>query len=124
MKKSPNYRNNLHKLASLDADRQEVLTKLERDAIANFSGQLPELAAALGMLRMGDHMGWRVLLIIHNKRTIRKYENILGITVRELFPEEGPSAERSNGYHWAKKLGGYWKIVSGDTKIENRQEIS
>ncbi|ASJ70593.1 hypothetical protein [Granulosicoccus antarcticus] len=124
MSKNPKYRENLQSLAALDPKRAGELSAVEREAIANFSGQLPELSSALGMLHMGDHFGWRVLLIVHNKRTIRKYEEILGITVREFFPEAGPSAERSNGYSWALRLGGYWKIVSGDTKVENRQDIS
>ena len=124
MSKSPKYLENLKNLSPIDQERHQELNKIEREAIASFSGSLPELSSALGMLHMGDHFGWRVLLIIHNKRTIRKYEEILGVSIRELFPEEGPSANRSVGYRWAKKLGGYWKIVSGDTKVENRQEIS
>lgn len=123
MKKNPNYRKNLLKLAPLDEKRLDELNSVERKAIANFTGQLPELSSALGLLRMGDQLGWRVLLIIHNKRTIRKYEDILDIKIREFFPEKGPSAERSIGYCWTEKLGGYWKIVSGDVKIEDRKEI-
>ena len=73
---------------------------------------------------MGEHVGWCVLLIIHNKPTIRKYEEILNIEVREFFPKEGLSADRSVGYAWAKKIGGYWKIVSGDVKVESRRENS
>lgn len=48
------------------------------------------------MLR--GYVGWKVLVLVHIKRTIRKYEEILGIDVRELFAEEGPSAMRSIGY--------------------------
>ena len=123
MKKSPNYEKNLKNLASPTKKRFEEINQVQREAIANFRGQLPNLSSALGMLNMGDHFGWRVLLIIHNKRTIRKYEEILGIKVRDFFPEEGPSYERSIGYSWAKKLGGYWKIVSGDEKVKDRREI-
>ena len=124
MKKAPNYKKNVQMLAKPTKKRLDQLLLTEQEAIANFRGQLPELSSALGMLKMGDHFGWRVLLIIHNKRTIRKYEDILNIKVREFFPEEGPSADRSVGYSWAKKLGGYWKIVSGDQKVEDRRIIS
>jgi len=51
---------------------------------------------------MGEHVGQRILLIIHNKRTIRKYEEILNIEVREFCPVVGPGADRSVGYAWAK----------------------
>jgi len=114
MQQNPNFQKNLKKLANRTVDQAAELERIEKEAIAKFSGQLDQLNAALGMLRMGDHFGWRVLYIIHSKRTIRKYEEILGIKIRELFPEEGPSADRSIGYRIAKEFGNFWKAVSGD----------
>jgi hypothetical protein len=92
-------------------------------AIRNFAGDVDELEAALGMYLLGRHWGWRPLVIIHNKRTIRKYEEILGINIREEFEEEGPDAERPNGYRFAKKLSNFWKAVSGDEPVENRRTV-
>lgn len=111
------------KLANLTPEQKAQIEEIERNAIANFKGQFDELEMALGMLKIGHHVGWKVLVIIHNKRTIRKYEEILGIHIREFFPEEGPSSYRSNGYMLAKKLGNFWKAVSGDIKIENRRDF-
>jgi hypothetical protein len=62
-------------------------------------------------------------VIIHNKRTIRKYEEILGINIREEFPEEGPDCMRPNGYRAAKVVDNFWKAVSGDKRIEGRRII-
>ena len=118
------YELNSKRLYNRTLEEEAELARIERDAIARFSGQLDDLEAALGMLRLGHHMGWRVLVLIHNKRTIRKYEQILGITVREFFPSEGPSHERSVGYSIAKKVGNFWKAVSGAIKIEDRRLIS
>lgn len=56
---------------------------LANNALKRFSGTADELEKALGMLMLGDYVGWKVLIIIHNKRTIRKYEEVLGISVRE-----------------------------------------
>ena len=123
MKDNPNFEKNLLLLAVRESDRLSTLEDIEKNAIANFSGQYDQLTTALGMLRLGDHVGWRVLYILHSKRTIRKYEEILDIKVREFFPEEDPSASRSLGYKVAKKHENFWKIVSGDVKIENRREI-
>lgn len=122
--KNPHKNANLLKMPKRDLEREAELVRVEREAIANFSGQLDDLTAALGMLRMGDHFGWRVLVLIHNKRTIRKYEEILNIHVREFFPEEAAQSSRSTGYTVAKAIGNFWKAVSGDIKIENRREIS
>jgi hypothetical protein len=109
---------NLHRLAPYSQNRTEQLSDIERKAIARFTGQFDELEAAIGMLHLGDHVGWKPLVLIHNKRTIRKYEEILGIEVREFFQPEGPSVERSLGYKIAKKIGNFWKAVSGDIKDE------
>lgn len=118
------YEFNKERLFNRTLEQEAELIRVEREAIARFSGDITELEAALGVLRVGHHFGWRVLVLIHNKRTLRKYEQILGITVREFFPAEGPSHERSVGYGWAKKIGNFWKAVSGAIKIEDRRTIS
>lgn len=123
MAHNPKFDDNLTKLANRTVDQAAELEKIEKAAFANFSGQLDQLESAIGMLRLGHHVGWKVLVLIHSKNTLRKYESILGIKVREFFPEEGPSADRCLGYRIAKKLGNFWKVVSGDIKIEHRREI-
>lgn len=111
------------RLAKLTTKQKAKLDDIERHVVGNFTGDFAELEAALGVLRLGHHLGWKVLVLIHNKRTIRKYEEILSINIREFFPEEGPSAYRSNGYRLAMKLGNFWKAVSGDVKVEGRREM-
>lgn len=110
---------NLHRLTPYSRERVEELHEIERRAFARFKGQFDELEAALGLLHLGDHLGWKPLVLIHNKRTIRKYEEILGIVVREFFVPEGPSADRSIGYSIAKKIGNFWKAVSGEEKSDD-----
>jgi len=99
------------------------LINIVNDSFNRFSGQADELEKAIGMLMLGDYLGWKVLVLIHNKRTVRKYEEILGINVREFFVEEGPIAMRSRGYEVATKIGSFWKAVSGDISIENRRDL-
>jgi hypothetical protein len=119
---------NLQTLAPFNIERIEQLHEIERQAFARFTGLFDELEAALGMLHLGDHIGWKPLVLIHNKRTIRKYEEILGINIREFFPEEGPSVHRSRGYAIAKKIGNFWKAVSGEIKSDElktqRREVA
>ena len=91
------------------------------NAVRNFRGGADELEGAIGMCMIGRHVGWRVLVLIHSKKTIIKYEKILGIKVREEFPEEGPDVDRSIGYALAKNLSNFWKAVSGEEKIENKR---
>lgn len=104
-------------------ERSVELVHIAQVASHKFSGPIDELQKAIGMLMTGDLFGWRVLILVHNKRTIRKYEDILGISVKDFFPEEGPYAHRSVGYSIATKVGNFWKAVSGDVPIDNRREI-
>src|SRR3954467_5234659 len=85
-------------------------------AVNDFHGQSDELETALGMLIMGHYVGWKVLVLWHSKKTIRKYEELLGISVREEFPEVGPIAGRANAYVIAEKVSNFWKAVSGEDK--------
>ncbi len=123
MNKIPKYEENLSKMMTRTLEESADLERVEREAIANFKGQLTDLEAALGVLRIGGHVGWRVLVLVHNKRTLRKYEEILDIKFKEFFPDEGPSYERSFGYMAAKKIGNFWKAVSGEIKIARKKEI-
>jgi hypothetical protein len=123
MKPNPNTRANRLKMPSRTLEREAELIRIEREAFASFQGQFDDLELALGILRTGDYLGWRPLVLIHNKRTIRKVEDILGINLREFFLPEGPNADRSLGYKFAKQLTNFWKAVSGDIKIEKRREI-
>lgn len=103
-------------------EAQHYIEIVDRAAL-NFRGQADELENAIGMLMIGRIYGWRVLVIVHNKRTIKKYEEILGINIREMFPPEGPLAQKSLGYKIASKVSNFWKAVSGDIKIDNRREF-
>jgi hypothetical protein len=110
-------------LANISEQQQDELNSISENAIAGFVGQLNELESALGMLLMGHHFGWKVLYLIHSKKTIRKYEDILGVKIRDIFPETGPSSYRSTGLTLAMKASNFWKVVSGEHKIDNLREI-
>lgn len=118
------YKEHKRLLTKLTAAQFEEMHKIEKEAIARFSGNMTTLMSALGFLRVGYEVGWRVLVMAHHKATIKKYETILGIEIREFFPEEGPGAERSIGLKMAKSLGKFWEIVRGQEKIEGKGDLS
>ncbi len=68
------------------------------------------------MYLLAHHLGWKVLYLVHSKKTIRKYEEILGIKLSEVFDEFGPDADRTNAYKIIKAVSNFWKLVSGDEK--------
>jgi hypothetical protein len=121
MKTSLKFKQNLTSQRKLTSAELKKLDEIEQLAIAKFTGDLGELESALGMLRLGQQYGWRVMYLIHSKATIRKYEDILDIEVKEQFPEAGPSAQRNNGYRLIQKIGNFWKVVSGEKKIKGKR---
>lgn len=123
MQKNERLEQNLAALANLSDEEKIAAFDKAGFAVANFSGSLEELEKAIGMLMIGYHFGWKVLLLVHSKRTIRKYEKILEIDIKEFFPAEGKSARRSMGLDLAKQIGNFWQVVSGDIKVDNRRNI-
>lgn len=125
MRISPKHKQNFTNQTKFSVEDLERVDLISQIAISKFTGDLGELESALGMLPLGYQYGWRVLYLIHSKATIRKYEAILGINVRDEFPEAGPSAERNNGYKLVQKIGNFWKVVSGenDVPIPNKRKV-
>jgi len=85
-------------------------------AIRQESYQIDEMESAIGMYAIGFHYGWKVLHLVHTKKTIAKYEALLGIKIREEFREFGEDAERTNAYKIIQSVTNFWKLVSGDVK--------
>jgi hypothetical protein len=83
-------------------------------ALKDFSGDFSQLEAAIGAFMIARHLGWKPLLLIHDKKTLRRYEKILGISFREAFPEVGPLAHKSRAWVLVQKVSNFWKAVSGD----------
>ena len=77
---------------------------------------IDEVESAVGMYVFARHLGWKVLYFVHSKKTIRKYEEILGIKLSDAFDEFGPDAPRTNAYKIIMAVSNFWKLVSGDEK--------
>ena len=122
MKTSDRWKENLENQSIPSADQNKKLNAIEQEAIAKFKGDLGELESALGMLRLGQQYGWRVIYLIHSKATVKKYEKILGVSIKDAMPEVGPSTNRSLGYRVFQKIGNFWKIVSGEKKVTEKRK--
>ena len=109
-------------VAPLSPEKATRALEIIQGAIGRFHGSFDELESAIGMYMLGHYVGWKVLVLIHSKRTIRKYEEILQIVVREEFDEEGSESDRSLAYTAAKKVSNFWKAVSGEDKTIAKDE--
>ena len=93
-------------------------------AIKNFEGLIPTLEGAIGTYLAGKEMGWKVVYLVHDKRTIRKYEEILGIEFKEELPDEGRWAHKSVALEACKKVSNFWKAVKGEIPGIRTQEMN
>lgn len=102
------------------ADAKEQCDFVHR-VISGYSGPAGDLEAALGMFLIGRYFGWRALFVMHSKKTVAKYETILGIEVQEAFEPEGPDVNRAPGYQAANSRPSFWRVVSGEDPIERKE---
>lgn len=104
--------------------KQELFALVDKVAETR-NGQLDEIESAIGMLIVGRHFGWKVLYLIHSRKTIKKYEEILGIEdIRHVLPELGPQAHRSRAWAVAEKLSNFWKVVKGEVPGVKTTEVT
>ena len=94
-----------------DKDFVHIIDK----AIDDFEGNSNELETAIGMLMIGRFYGWRVVMLIHSRSTVKKYEKILGIEdIRKVLPETGVLSHRSLAWRIVQGTKNFWKAVRGE----------
>lgn len=95
-------------------ERFQKCLRRVHDLMHEFAGDLHELEAALGFMFIGYYYGWKVLHVIHSKKTVRKYEALLSISIKEEFADVGPYANKSNGWRIIQKISNFWKVINGE----------
>jgi len=101
---------------------QELLEKFDK-LCETYKGDITELERAIGVYFVGRRMGWRILFVLHDKKTIRKYEKILDIEFKSEFEGYEDQAKRTNIYKTLQKVTNFWKAVSGAISIDRSPAI-
>lgn len=117
---------NPKKLLVLDEETEQIILQQLKD----FRGIGTTMESALGALIMGQYFGWRVLKLMHNPATYRRYEKILGIEFKDVCqPITELGKKKSVGYAITEKLGSFWAVIMGKRKvpekglIESQEEV-
>ena len=97
-------------------DDSQLIEHLD-SRIKKFRGQLPVLESAIGAFIAGRRFGWKVLYLVHDKKTIRRYEEVLGIRFRDELEPESDLSHKSLAFKLQKKVSNFWKAVSGEMKV-------
>jgi len=83
-------------------------------AVKSFKGDLDVLESAIGTLIVGSYMGWKPIILAHQRVTIRKYENILGVSFRDVLPESTALSSRMLGWRLVQQVSSFWKAARGE----------
>ena len=101
-------------------DQLRDIKKMIDKATAEFKGDIAELEAAIGLLFVTEHMGWKPMLLVHDPRTVKKYEEHLrkgdpAFSYRDekLFKPEGPKAPKFVAWTLVQKGINFWRAVRG-----------
>jgi hypothetical protein len=92
---------------------QELLAHVD-EQIRDYEGDLTQLERAIGALIVGRQFGWKVLLLVHDRKTIAKYGEMLKVDFKEVLPATGKFANKSLGWAAAQKVASFWKAVKGE----------
>ncbi len=86
--------------------------------IEGYKGQIHLLENAMGAYLVGRRFGWKNLYLMHDKRTIRKFEKILDVQFRDEFNEYSDLSHKSLAYKFVQNVSNFWKAVSGEIKVK------
>jgi len=113
------------KLAILPLSPEAAGTLCKRldEVSRNYKGQNGELENAIGTMDLGRLFGWNILALIHNKRTIRQYEEILDFDVREELPEEGPTPTSRSGQSSSRRWGRFGRGLVATSRFQSGKHL-
>ena len=95
-------------------DDQELMGVINR-AIDRFHGDASQFESAIGALILGQRYGWKVLMLIHSRSTLKNYSKLLGVPdIRKLMPPTGPLSHRSIAWRLVEGTKNFWKAVRGE----------
>jgi len=99
---------------------EELIKEIERVS-TEFTGQIDDLQAAVGMVTIGRLYGWRVMRLTSSRRHWMVACGLFG-DLKELLPERGVLAHKSLGLKVVDKAGDYWDVIKGKTEAMPLQE--
>ena len=93
---------------------KELMEKIELVS-TEFTGQLDDLQAAVGMIVIGRLFGWHVMRLVSSRRHWQVACKLFG-DLKVLLPERGVLAKKSLGLTIVDKAGDYWDYINGVNK--------
>jgi len=95
----------------------EVLTQFDK-ILETYQGDILLMERAIGAYFVGRRLGWKILFILHDRKTVKKYEEILEISFRNEFEEFEDQAKRTYAYKALRAVTNFWKAIKGEVPFE------
>ena len=111
-------------MPKIDGMNEKQIVALIDKAIERFVGQSNDLEGAIGALMVGRRFGWKPLFLMHDKKKIKKYEEILKVDFRKILEEVGDKAPKSVAWAAMEKITNFWKAVTGNIPNVRSNEIA
>jgi len=101
---------------------QELVSAIAK-AVEKYKGYVPSLEGAIGALFVGKTMGWEVLLLMHNRSTLNKFQKILEIDFQDQMKDRTDFSRKSFAWVWSEKMNNFWKLAKGEIGYSKRSQI-
>lgn len=103
---------------------EELIKKIDEVSLS-FTGQFDDLSQIVGMVVMGRLYGWRVVRLVHSRRSWTLACNYFG-DLKDILDEEGRPeyVRKSVGFALVKNVAQYWEIVKGHIAIPHKERKS
>ena len=90
---------------------EELMIKID-EVTTNFTGQIDDLTAAVGMVMVGRLYGWRVIRLVHSRRLWLVACDLFG-DLKLILPERAVLTHKSVGLTIVDATGDYWNLITG-----------
>ena len=106
-----------------DETPEEIIGKINA-VIENYHGNSNQLEQAIGAWFVARRFGWRVFLLMHDRKTVARHQKILGVNFQATLKSEGDLQDKSLAWKAFGDLKSFWKAVKGEIPGIKSSEIS
>lgn len=92
---------------------EDLLAHIDQ-RLREYKGDVTQLERAVGAAILGRRLGWKVLLLVHDRKTVEKYERLLKLNFKVVMAPEGDTAHKSVAWVAVQKVSSFWKAVKGE----------
>jgi len=92
-------------------------------AIVEFEGQCEVLESAMGAYAMGLTHGWQAMRVLHTSNTLKKYEAILKVDLRERTKQRTWLSRRICGIRIADGFDKFWKALGSGAFAKSQARV-